>query len=197
MSHIRPALVLLILFTLLFGLAYPAAITGVAQAAFPFKANGSLIERNGHVIGSELLGQNFSKPEYFWPRPSAAGAHGYDAGASAGSNYGPTAKPLVDRVTGDVARYRQSGVQGPIPADLVTASGSGLDPHISPAAAHVQVARVAAVRHMSEIDVARLVDRYTERPFLGLVGDPAVNVLKLNLALDAQGAGAEVSSAAR
>lgn len=192
MSHIRPALVLLLLFTMLFGFAYPAAITGIAQAAFPFRANGSLIQRNGHLIGSELLGQNFSKPEYFWPRPSAAGAHGYDAGASSGSNYGPTAKPLIDRVTGDVARYRQSGVQGPIPADLVTASGSGLDPHISPAAAHVQIARVAAARHMSEIEIAQLVERYTERPFLGFIGDPTINVLKLNLALDAQ-----VSSQAR
>jgi len=183
MSLIRPALSLLILFSALFGLAYPTVITGIAQTVFPAQANGSLIQHNGHVVGSALIGQNFSRPEYFWPRPSAAG-HGYDAGASSGSNYGPTAKPLIDRVNGDVARLRQSGVEGPIPADLVTASGSGLDPHISPASARVQIARVAAARHMREADVAALVDRFTEHPFLGFIGDPAVNVLELNLALD-------------
>jgi len=184
MSIIRPAFVLLVLFSLLFGFAYPYAITGAAQALFPRQANGSLITRGGHVIGSELIGQNFSKPEYFWPRPSAAGAHGYDAGGSSGSNYGPTSKALVDRVTGDVERLRRGGVSGPIPADLATASGSGLDPHISPAAAQVQIVRVARARHMSEGDVEALVAANTEQPFLGFIGDPAVNVLKLNLALD-------------
>lgn len=187
MSHIRPALALLLLFSLLFGLAYPLAITGVAQALFPSQANGSLITRNNVVVGSSLIGQNFARPEYFWPRPSAAG-HGYDASASSGSNYGPTSQALVDRVKGDVARYHASGVAGPIPADLVTASGSGLDPHISPAAAEVQVARVAAARRMSPNDVIALVRANTDLPLLGFIGDPAVNVLNLNLALDAASA---------
>ena len=183
MTHFRPALVLLVLFTLLFGGAYPLAITGIAQVVFPTQANGSLLERNGQVIGSVLIGQSFSRPEYFWPRPSPAG-QGYDASASSGSNYGATSKALIDRVRGDVSRLRQSGVQGPIPADLATASGSGLDPHISPAAARAQIGRVAAARHLPEQQVAILVSRYTEPPFLGLLGEPAVNVLKLNLALD-------------
>lgn len=187
MSHIRPAIVLLILFSLLFGLAYPFAITGVAQVIFPAQANGSQITQNGHVVGSALIGQNFARPEYFWPRPSAAG-HGYDASASSGSNYGPTSQALVDRVQGDVARYRAAGVSGPIPADLVTASGSGLDPDISPAAAQVQIARVAAARHIAEGEVAALVRAHTDLPFLGFIGDPAVNVLELNLALDAASA---------
>ncbi len=190
MSHIRPALALLALFSLLFGLAYPLAIIAVAQVAFPTQANGSLITRDGRVIGSALIGQNFSRPEYFWPRPSAAG-RGYDATASSGSNYGPTSQALVDRVKGDVERYRQSGVNGPIPADLVTASGSGLDPHISPAAARVQLARVASARHMSEQQVAALVARNTNEPFLGFIGDATVNVLTLNLALDAAAHGSQ------
>ncbi|MBS0384898.1 MAG: potassium-transporting ATPase subunit KdpC [Proteobacteria bacterium] len=183
MSQIRPALVLLALFTLLFGVIYPFAITGIAQLAFPSHANGSLIERNGQVVGSALIGQSFSRPEYFWPRPSAAG-QGYDASASSGSNYGASSRALVDRVRGDVSRLHQGGVQGRIPADLATASGSGLDPHISPAAAQAQVARVAAARHLSEQQVAALVARYTEPPFLGLIGEATVNVLRLNLALD-------------
>lgn len=183
MAHVRPALVLLALFTLLFGVTYPFAITGIAQLAFPAQANGSLIERNGQVVGSALIGQSFSRPEYFWPRPSAAG-QGYDASASSGSNYGATSRALVDRVHGDVSRLRQAGAQGRIPADLATASGSGLDPHISPAAAQAQVARVAAARHLSESQVAALVARYTDAPFLGLVGEATVNVLRLNLALD-------------
>ena len=184
MSHVRPALVLLILFSLLFGLAYPLAITGVAQAVFPAQANGSVITQNGHVVGSSLIGQNFTQPQYFWPRPTAAG-HGYDAGASSGSNYGPTSQALVDRAKADAARYRATGVTGPIPADLLTASGSGLDPHISPQAAQVQIARIAAARRMPPQDIAALVRANTQEPFLGFIGDPAVNVLKLNLALDA------------
>ncbi len=183
MSHLRPALVLLLLFTLLLGVAYPLAITGVAEAAFPSQAHGSLIERNGRVVGSALIGQQFTQAEYFWPRPSAAG-QGYDASASSGSNYGATAKALVERVRGDVGRLRQSGVVGPIPADLVTASGSGLDPDISPEAARVQIARIAAARGVSAQRVAALVDHNTQAPLFGFLGDPVVNVLKLNLALD-------------
>jgi K+-transporting ATPase ATPase C chain len=184
MSHIRPAIVLLALFSLLFGLVYPFVITGMAQAILPSQANGSLIVQDGRVIGSSLIGQSFTQPQYFWPRPSAAG-HGYDAGASSGSNYGPTSQALIDRVKGDVARYRATGVSDPIPADLVTASGSGLDPHISVAAAQVQIARVAAARHMPVQDVTALVRAHTEEPFLGFIGDRAVNVLELNRALDA------------
>ncbi|MFT3728873.1 MAG: potassium-transporting ATPase subunit KdpC [Terricaulis sp.] len=184
MSYIRPALSLLVLFSVLFGIAYPLAVTGVAQTAFPAQANGSLIVRDGHVIGSSLIAQGFTRPEYFWPRPSAAGK-GYDASASSGSNYGPTSQALVDRVRDDVTRYRQTGVSGPLPADLVTASGSGLDPHISPAAARVQIARVAAARQMAPAQVEGLVQENTQAPLLGFIGEPAVNVLTLNLALDA------------
>ena len=157
MTYIRPALVLVALFTLLFGLAYPLAITGAAQALFPAQANGSLIERDGQIVGSELIGQSFTRPEYFWSRPSAAG-DGYNASASSGSNLGP--------------------------ADLATASGSGLDPHISPEAARVQIARVAQARGLAEADVGALVARHTERPLLRFLGEPVVNVLILNLALD-------------
>lgn len=187
MSHLRPTLVLLVLFTLLFGIAYPFAITGVAQAAFPAQANGSLIERNGQVVGSSLIGQQFTRPEYFWPRPSAAG-HGYDASASSGSNYGATSRALVDRVTQDVAHLRQSGLPGDIPADLATASGSGLDPHISPAAAEAQIARVAAARGITPEQIQTIVAQHVEPPFLGFLGEPTVNVLRLNLALDELGA---------
>lgn len=183
MAHLRPALVMMALCTLLFGLAYPMAITGIAQIAFPSQANGSLISRDGHIIGSSLIGQAFTRPEYFWPRPSAAGS-GYNASASSGSNLGPTSRALVERVAGDVARLHAAGVEGAVPADLATTSASGLDPHISPAGARVQIARVASARGLPEADVARLVQRYTEAPFLGILGEPGVNVLRVNLALD-------------
>lgn len=183
MSHLRPALVLLALFSLLLGVAYPMAITGAAQVLFPYQANGSLIERDGRVVGSALIGQPFARPDYFWPRPSAAG-QGYDASASSGSNLGPTSRVLIERTEGDIARLRAAGVSGPIPADLATASGSGLDPHISPAAARAQVARVAAARSMPEAQVAVLVERHVEQPLFGILGEPVVNVVELNLALD-------------
>ena len=184
MQLIRPALVLLALLTLLTGLAYPLAVTGIAGVALPKEAGGSLITQNGKVIGSKLIGQNFSEPRYFWPRPSAAGS-GYDAGASSGSNLGPTSKALVERVEGDVTKMREAGVTGPIPADMVTASGSGLDPHISPASARAQLSRVAGARGLAPASVAGLIEAHTSQPFLGIFGAPAVNVLELNLALDA------------
>jgi len=183
MSHLRPAFVLIALFTLLLGVAYPLSITSIAQLAFPYQANGSMIERNGDIVGSTLIGQSFSRPEYFWPRPSAAG-DGYNASASSGSNYGPTSRALAERIQADAARIRATGYEGVIPADLITASGSGLDPHISPAAADIQIARVAAARRINTTEIATLVEQHTQAPFLGVLGEPVVNVLELNLALD-------------
>lgn len=188
-ASVRPALVLTLLFTLLLGLAYPLAITGIAQVAFPDAANGSLLRRDGRVIGSALIGQAFTSPGYFHGRPSAAGA-GYDASASAGSNLGPASAVLVDRVRADLATLEPSPGR-PVPSDLVTTSASGLDPHISPEAALYQVARVAAARGIGEGALRGLVLAQVEHPLLGVLGEPRVNVLDLNLALDRQAAKAQ------
>ncbi|SLM47063.1 potassium translocating ATPase, subunit C [Nitrospira japonica] len=184
--HIRPALTLLFIMTVLTGLVYPAAVTGLAQLAFPGQANGSLIVRHGRVIGSELIGQPFHKPEYFWSRPSATLPFPYNAAASSGSNLGPTNPVLIETVKTrvDALRAADPGNDAPIPVDLVTASGSGLDPHISPAAARYQVRRVARVRGLGEETVNALVSRYTEERQFGLLGERRVNVLKLNMAID-------------
>lgn len=194
-NHLRPAIVLILLFTLLTGLALPVALTGVAQAIFPHQAGGSLIERDGKVIGSALIGQTFTADKYFWSRPSATTDTDpndatktvpapYNAAASNASNYGPTSKALMDRVTADVAKAGPA----PVPGDAVTTSASGLDPDISPENAAHQVARVANARHMGEADVRALLAAHTASPWLGFIGEPRVNVLELNLALDAAAA---------
>ncbi len=183
-AYLRPALVLLLLFTLLLGGAYPLAITGIGQLLFSKQASGSLLERDGKLIGSALLGQNFAEPRYFHGRPSAAGASGYDAAASSGSNYGPSSKILQARIAGDLARLQAENPGTPVPADLVTASASGLDPDISPEGALFQVPRVGRARGLSEDAVRQLVAVHTQGRWLGILGEPRVNVLALNLALD-------------
>ena len=185
-SALRPAFVMTILFAILLGIVYPLAMTGVGQAIFPSQANGSLVTQGGKVVGSTVIGQAFTSDRYFQTRPSAAGK-GYDGLASSGSNLGPTSQALVDRITPDVARRRAEGVTGPLPADLATASGSGLDPDLSPAAALAQVDRVAKVRNLPVARVRALVDTHVETPLFGILGDPTVNVFALNRALDASG----------
>jgi len=195
LRQIRPAIVLIVLMTVLTGLAYPLAMTGLAQVLFPHQAAGSLIEKDGKVIGSELIGQNFTDEKYFHGRPSATTDTDpydstktvpapYNAGNSGGSNAGPTSKSLIERVQGDVDTLKKEN-GGPIPVDLVTTSASGLDPNITPAAAEFQVARVAAARNLPPERVRALVADATEDRFLGILGEERVNVLKLNLALDA------------
>ena len=180
LNQIRPAIVLTILLSAVTGLAYPLAITGAAQAAFPAQANGSRIVENGTTIGSDLIGQNFSASQYFWPRPSATGPEPYNAAASTGSNIGPTGKALVQRVAAAVTATGQSSV----PADAVTTSGSGLDPHVSPQYAAMQVARVATARGVEISVIETILADVTETPILGIFGEPRVNVLRLNRALD-------------
>ena len=184
---LRPALVLFAVLTLLTGVAYPLVVTGAAQALFPEHAAGSLILRDGKPVGSTLIGQNFSDPKNFWGRPSATGPMPYNASASSGSNQGPLNPALVDAVKGRIEALKAAdpGNMASMPVDLVTASASGLDPHISPAAARYQVARVAKLRGIPAEKVQSLVDQQTETPMLGLLGEPRVHVLKLNLALDA------------
>jgi potassium-transporting ATPase KdpC subunit len=185
-AHLRPALVSLILLSVVTGLAYPALVTAIAQVVFPRQANGSLIVKDGKAVGSALIGQPFDDPKYFWGRPSATSPFPYNAGASSGSNLGPTnpalTKAVQERV--DALRAADPGNTAPVPVDLATASGSGLDPHISPAAALYQVGRVAKARKLDDAAVRRLVEQHTEGRQLGFLGEPRVNVLALNLALD-------------
>lgn len=183
-SQLRPALVMLSIFTLVTGLIYPLVITGFAQVIVPSGANGNLVVRGNQVAGSELIGQSFTSGRYFWPRPSAAGEKGYDSAGSSGSNLGPLSRKLVERVEGDVLALRKLGAEM-IPMDAVTTSASGLDPHISPSYAALQIARVAAARNLPEERIRALVMAVTERPAFGIFGEQRVNVLRLNLSLDA------------
>lgn len=198
LQHIRPAITMIVLMTILTGLAYPLAMTGIAQAVFPYQANGSLVAKDGKVIGSALIGQNFTDPKDFHGRPSATTdtdpndatktiAAPYNADNSGGSNLGPTSKALVDRITQDTNKLAAENPGTPVPMDLVTTSASGLDPDISPEAALFQVPRVAAARHLPEAQVRRLVQDHIVGRLAGLIGEPHVNVLELNLALNAAG----------
>jgi K+-transporting ATPase ATPase C chain len=186
LAHVRPAIVSLILLSVVTGIAYPAIVTAIAQVVFPHQANGSLIVKDGQPVGSALIGQPFDDPKYFWGRPSATTPFAYNAGSSSGSNLSPTNPDLVKAVQArvDALRAADPGNTAPVPVDLVTASGSGLDPHISPAAALYQVSRVAKTRKLDPDVVRRLVAQHTEGRLFGLLGEPRVNVLELNLALD-------------
>jgi len=200
LREIRPAIVVLVALTLITGLVYPLAMTGIAKVIFPYRAQGSLIERDGKVVGSELIGQQFTSDKYFHGRPSATTAPDpadpnktvaapYNAANSGGSNLGPSNKALIDRVQGDIDKLKQENPSAPVPADLVTTSASGLDPEISPAAAYFQVPRVAKARNLAEDRLRQLVSDHIEGRLLGLLGEPRVNVLLLNLALDQLSAG--------
>lgn len=188
LRELAPAIKITLLLTLITGLLYPLAVTGLTQVLFPHQANGSMAMAGGKDVGSELIGQGFAKPGYFHSRPSAAGNNGYDGTASQGSNYGPTSQKLIDRVKGDVDKFHKEnpGQSGPVPADLMTASASGLDPHISPDAAQAQVERVAQARSIPPAQVRLLVASATEDRTLGFLGEPRVNVLKLNMSLDSR-----------
>jgi K+-transporting ATPase ATPase C chain len=189
LKELKPALLVLALMTVLTGVAYPLLVTGIAQGLFPDQANGSLIEQDGKVVGSALIGQPFADPKHFWGRPSATGPVPYNGGASTGSNLGPLNPALEEAVKAriDALKASDPSQTAPIPVDLVTASSSGLDPHISPAAARWQAPRIARLRGLSEAEVAKLIDDHTEGRQLGLLGEPRVNVLTLNLALDRLG----------